>query len=1464
MANEYLKRKPTSPGNVRVWTWASWFKLNETEDVQSAWSWLFNTSVNGGILINYGGSPYTGVVYFYDHAGSIAAGAAPSFRDLNSWYHLTVNYDSGEKEEKERIRFYMNGERLEFNDDITPTWPVLNYKSSFNDHTKLHSIGRWEGGLTRYIKAQYCDQFWVDGQAIAPEVFGFYKNGDGYMSSGTTNGTDFKSGKWCPRLPKSIKHNINSSGGFGPNGFYLPMNDSSNPGADFHCTPNTIVKLKGEDEPQPRNGAPTTSDAFVSQLREEKGSEDLPFEGVVRFGGDGTSSSLKFPDHSDLDLGGSPFTAECWIYPQDTSGAGYGALFNKGFGFQVYWKDDIEALQLFVSGDGSNYNVINGVTSQNGSVPKGKWCHIAVVREPGNNTWKMFTNGKLTYGPLVVSGSVHNNTNPWSIGDYAPAAGTYEFKGFISDFRLVVGNALYTAAFTPPTTRLTNITNTKLLCCQSSTNVTEAAVAPTTGGTAGGAETFATKNEITGSVVLAVPFISHLIGSNKVTNGTFDTVSDGQDGYDNGNGTIDGWQSNGNSSLSINGTALRFTQTASGSWQGGNAAYAMGSEFVVGKTYSVKYKIRSSGNGNYSQGVGSRIQKGSSWHSSNTESSRDSSSDPGTEWTTRHWTWTATQTNYGIEFYNWYGVQNSWIEIDDVEVYEQDTIRDYSADIRGGGTNKTVDVKNKFDVVDCPSHYGSALVCNPSADSYVEVAANADFAYLYDMDHTIEFWYKNDTWDGSYLPHHSIIGLKSGTDVAWRYAFTDKNTAEDGIQLFGTNGFSTGDQTLNNDWNHCAVEQYTSSGVTKTTVYINGVAAGQSNGPNGYDAHKDSTGPIIIGTDPRSSSLGDTYSFSGEIQDVRIYKGVAKYKGGFDVAVPYTPVNFTGDSWRTNSDNPRNNFCTWNANKAGPSQPHQLSNGNLTFNQSNNYWRQLHGTHGMTTGKFYYEAKTITDQNYMYVGVADDEGNEENYTSSDNHSWALLTSNGKAYHDQNGGGSISVDLNTSFTNSDVIGVAFDADNGRLWFSKNGTWLNSGAPASGSNPIFDAAIPTGVTYFPAAGCYSESAHANFGQNPSFCGTVTAGTNTDSNGKGLFKYAPPSGFLALCDDNLPAPTIPDPGKHFKTVLYTGDSAFSKSINGVGFKPDLVWIKSRSHAKWGPFVDSVRGNHTTFYTNSSNATNAEVHVPNFSSDGFTVSDIDSGTANEADYTYVAWCWKAGGKAVKNNDGSVSSLVSVNQEAGFSIVKFTSQTSGSITVGHGLGKKPAFWLWKDINGSTGWYAYHQGMGSSAWLKFNNDVATTSNAAAWGGTDPTDTVFTQGSGFVNQGDVMVYAWAEIEGYSKFGTYKGNSSTHGGTVNCGFKPAFVMIKSTNVANSSWIMIDSARDPYNPCTRKLFPSYSGEENVSDPSGATASTNHIDLLSNGFKCKSNNSWTNNSGNTYIFAAFAESPFQTANAK
>ena len=214
----------------------------------------------------------------------------------------------------------------------------------------------------------------------------------------------------------------------------------------------------------------------------------------------------------------------------------------------------------------------------------------------------------------------------------------------------------------------------------------------------------------------------------------------------------------------------------------------------------------------------------------------------------------------------------------------------------------------------------------------------------------------------------------------------------------------------------------------------------------------------------------------------------------------------------------------------------------------------------------------------------------------------------------------------------------------------------------------------------------------------------------------------------------------------------------------------------------------------------------------------------------------------------------VSVNHDAGFSIVKFTAQTSGTGTVGHGLSKKPAFWIYKPHTNTTNWYMYHQSWGASGWAQFNTTAAVIGNAAAWGGVEPTSTVLTHGSGLVNQGSCILYAWAEIEGYSKFGSYTGNNSADGPFAYCGFKPAWVMVRRT--ASENWAIIDSSRSSSNPADLFLRP----DESASDASSAAK----MDFLSNGFKLRGTDTKSNSNGDTYIFAAFAESPFQTANAK
>jgi len=1261
MANEHLQRTPTSSGNRSTYTWSGWIKRNILGD----WARLFSTA--GQTMIQFtGSSPQDQIRYFHQVSGNFDLRSSALLRDVGSWMHLVVSVDHTNQHSKNRVRMFLNGAEIDNYGTDSSSNGAQNLFTYFNSITEHALLGRESTNAGENFRGEAFDIFWVDGQALTPDVFGFYKDGDGYQSSGTDRATDFRSGQWSPRLPKSIKHTINRGGGFGVNGFYLPMNDSSNFGADFHCTPNSIIKLKGEDLPQPRNGAPTTSDSYASQLREEKGSEDLPFEGVVRFGGFDTNSSLKFPDNNDLDLGASPFTAECWIYPQDTSQSNFGALFNKGFGFQVYWKSDIEALQLFGSSDGSNYDMINGVTTRNGSVPKGKWTHIAVVRESGNNTWKIYTNGQLTYGPLVVSGTLHNNGNPWGIGDYVPSPGVYEYKGFVSDFRLVVGSAVYTAPFTPPTTRLTNITNTKLLCCQSATNVTEAAVAPTTGGTAGGAETFATKNEMTGSIELAIP------------------------------GVVDG----------------------------------LGSGFG-----------------------------------------------------------------------------------------------DYSHLIRGSGSAKTVTTSGGTNHRTGNSYYGSAMNFDGTDDklSFDNAVTNPRT-----QDFTYEFWIAPDDWSGSYT---GLLTLTAATG-AKRFETVIHNN---NIQVYTDSATwrDTGFQLPKDQWTHIAFERY----YGYLTMYVNGVPKWSVTNTRNYDEAFSTKQQFGL----HASSYG---KFDGLLQDVRFYTGVAKYKGGFDVPNHYSPQDIA--THRVRVDNSKNNFVTMNPlSKSGCT----LSSGNLTVSDSSSSGGQVYSTMGSDTGKWYYEAH-ITDvggPGGIILGINPlrrPAGNVQNRTG--------YRSSGDVYNDS---GSVQ-QTGTSYTTGDIIGVAWDADNKKLWFAKNGSWVYSGDPVNGGNQatVYSNSETQGPSVQYDNGGITQIVNFNFGQNPSFSGQVTAGTNTDGNGKGLFKYAPPTGFLALCDDNLPTP-VADPGKHFKTVLWSGDGLNGHAITKVGFKPDLVWIFNRDRATYKPVFDIVRGAKNMLRSNQDVAQGTfDTVLQSFDSDGFTVGN--DGAHNFSGERISAWCWKAGGLPVPNNEGSLSSQVSANQEAGFSIVKFTAQTSSTGTVGHGLGKKPAFWIWKDINGATGWYVYHQRMGSSAWLKFDAQLATTGNAAAWGGVDPTTTVFTHGSGLANQNDIIMYIWAEIQGYSKFGNYIGNGANEGPHVYCGFKPAWVLIKKRDGSgDENWRLFDSSRCPINQNDKHAVISSSGDE--STESG-------IDLLSNGFKVRHNDGHQNQDGSEYIFAAFAESPFQTANAK
>ena len=386
------------------------------------------------------------------------------------------------------------------------------------------------------------------------------------------------------------------------------------------------------------------------------------------------------------------------------------------------------------------------------------------------------------------------------------------------------------------------------------------------------------------------------------------------------------------------------------------------------------------------------------------------------------------------------------------------------------------------------------------------------------------------------------------------------------------------------------------------------------------------------------------------------------------------------------------------------------------------------------------------------------------------------------------------------------------------------------------------ITTGLTASQFPYGITQAANWNFGQRP-FTGTV------------------PSTYSALCAPNLAAPTIKNGAGYMAATTYTGTGASQSVTNTVGsssFKPDLVWIKSRSAATNNNLFDAIRGTTNYLISNSTaaNASNANT-LTAFNSNGFTVgTDASSIGVNVSAATYVGWQWLAGaGTTSSNTNGSITSTVCVNTTSGFSVVTYTGSGANS-TIGHGLGVAPQLIITKNRSSSAfNWGVYHASAGNTGYLKLNLTDAFTTQAT-WQNTSPTSTVFYVGNfNSANQGgdNYVAYCFAPIAGYSAFGSYTGNGSTDGPFVYCGFRPRWVMVKRTD-STSDWYIWDTSRDTYNVEAATL---------LADTAGAETSATSIDDLSNGFKCRSA-TVVNASSGTYIYAAFAENPFNYSNAR
>ena len=333
---------------------------------------------------------------------------------------------------------------------------------------------------------------------------------------------------------------------------------------------------------------------------------------------------------------------------------------------------------------------------------------------------------------------------------------------------------------------------------------------------------------------------------------------------------------------------------------------------------------------------------------------------------------------------------------------------------------------------------------------------------------------------------------------------------------------------------------------------------------------------------------------------------------------------------------------------------------------------------------------------------------------------------------------------------------------------------------------------------------------------------------------------------------------PSDYFNTVTYTGDGSSPRSITGVGFQPDLNWTKSRSLGGSHVLANSVSGANKQLV---SNLTNAEAtngiygYLSAFDSDGWTMltGSTDMSRMNANSTTYVSWNWLAGGTASSNTNGDITSSVSASTTSGFSIVSYTG-TGSAVQIGHGLNSAPEITIIKRRNATTDWVVYTDLIDGSFDYLFLNTTAAKANTTTFSSDSDTFN-FSASSSVANISGAatIAYCFHSVKGYSKMGSYTGNGSTDGTFVYTGFKPAFVMVKRTNVA-SSWVILDNKRDAYNVADAYLLADSSGAEN-------TASTLQADFLSNGFKQRGTGVATNSSGDNYIYMCFAENPFTTS---
>lgn len=744
---------------------------------------------------------------------------------------------------------------------------------------------------------------------------------------------------------------------------------------------------------------------------------------------------------------------------------------------------------------------------------------------------------------------------------------------------------------------------------------------------------------------------------------------------------------------------------------------------------------------------------------------------------------------------------------------------------------------------------------------YLTLSSNASMSFGTGT-FTIEGWFLTTDKSLSVGAGRTLIGNSGNSYTSQLYITTN------GYITFGNTGstFLQGSTNLADaSWHHVAVSR-SGTGSNQIAMWVDGTRVAL-----GTNAENYTSGTIYIGAFDTANGY-----WNGYISNLRIVKGSSVYDpSNSTITVPTSPltaitntallicksstfvdnsanaytVTANGNA-RVSRDGPfeifsdsdslrdhptsagtstglggevSGNYATWNplsdlANGA------TFANGNLEVTTISSGEQSIPSTLFVSSGKWYGEI-TVTTSSTCSVGLIPPSyltGQQPGITAD-------------SYGYRNNGTKITngsvTSYGASFTNGDVIGIALDLTGGTITFYKNG---------SSQGTAFTSVSGTLCLAFgDLASSASTSCIANFGQR-------------------AFAYTAPSGFSPLVDTLLPTPTIAKPNTVMDVVTYTGSGA-SKTITLPGaFNPDLVWIKARSIGYAHALFDVIRGGRKILISNSTAAeddlTAYSSGITSFNSDGFTLDSDGAGYTNESTRTYVGWCWDAGSSNATNTSGSITSTVRANISAGFSVISYAA-TGSNGTVGHGLGVAPAFIIGKNRSSTSFWRVYHSSIAATKVL-FLNDTSGETTDIAFNSTAPTSSVISvNGSEVLNSsGNVILYAWTPVAGYSAFGSYTGNGSSDGPFVYTGFRPAYVLIKGSSSV-TSWNIVDKQRLGYNADNYRLFAESSSAENA---------TGILDFTANGFKIRNTGGDYNDNAQTYVYACFAESPLPYARAR